>query len=267
MMSLLASLVLLAAPPQMAVGDLTHGEALIAAHCGGCDSTKLHDPALLSQTGEAALRRALVGGRGIGPLKGWDGTRLHQLDSWDVSAYLRHHGVALTTLVPAATHFAVFERTPNQWGRERLAKKAGLFGRKTPSEAQATGQIIVTWTRAGSSGLSNVTGDQSMIGDFTAEERGNYVLFGTAKKVFFGLVVDKGDLRVRRAKAVPTAGGAISRSHLSVGRGCKGKGRRDNYRRFACGGGLAKAIFKRYITGAEQIYAQELHERENDFDF
>jgi hypothetical protein len=264
---LVAGALTLFATPPMAVGDLAHGELLITKHCGACDKAGLHDPRSLAKTGERALRRALLDGRGVGPLKGWDGTRLHPLDAWDISAYLRHHGVALTTLLPAATHYAVFERTPNQWGRERLAKKAGLFGRKTPSEAEATGRIIVTWTRSGSKGLTDVSGDQSMIGDFNADERGNYVLFGTTKKAFFALVVDKDDLRVQGAKAVPADGGTLGRKYTSVSGKCKGKGRRDNYRRFSCAGALSKAVFKRYITGAEQIYAHELLERENDFDF
>ena len=53
----------------------------------------------------------------------------------------------------------------------------------------------------------------------------------------------------------------------AVRRGCLGKGRRDNYRRFTCGrtGSLARPIWNAFILGAEQIYAQEIAERENDF--
>ena len=53
----------------------------------------------------------------------------------------------------------------------------------------------------------------------------------------------------------------------SVDRGCRGKGRRDNYRRFSCSQtrSLAKPIWNAYILGSEQVYAYEIEERENDF--
>ena len=87
------------------------------------------------------------------------------------------------------------------------------------------------------------------------------------KSIHIGLALDRKTLRILVARAVPSEGGKPSKAMKSVDRGCRGKGRRDNYRRFSCSQprSLAKPIWNTYILGSEQVYAYEIEERENDF--
>ena len=159
------------------LGDLVNGQALIKAHCGGCDRATLHDPMALAQVGEDKIRAALVRGQGIGPLKGWSGKRLHELEAWDVVRYLRSYSISLADLVPEATHYAIEDVVPNEYGRERLWREAKVF-KKEPAEDAVRGQVIVVWSVPGSKGLVNVSGDTSVIGGFERDQKKAYVLFG-----------------------------------------------------------------------------------------
>ena len=254
----------------MELGDLSSGEALIKANCGRCDASKLHDPMLLAETGEAAIRKALQQGKGVGPLIGWSGKRLHELQAWDVVRYLRNYSISVADLIPTATHYAIEEGTPNEWGRERLVKQAKLF-KVEPKEEQVQGRVLVVWEVPGTKGLTNVTGNTAVIGGFKKDQKKAYVLLRpiTAGKTkgYLGLALGVAKLKVIGARGVNTTGGKASSSLRGVQRGCLGKGRRDNYRSFSCArvGKLAKAIWREYIIGAEQIYAIEIAERENDF--
>ena len=160
------------------LGDLTNGKALIKAHCGGCDRAKMHDPMVLAEIGEAAVRQGLSRGKGVGPLEGWDGRKLHELEAWDVISYLRRYSISLADLMPNATHYSIEDGVPNQWGRERLFRKAKVF-KAEPEEKQVTGKIIVLWDDQKTSGLHNVTGDTSIIGGFDRQQKKAFVLLRT----------------------------------------------------------------------------------------
>ena len=252
------------------LGDLANGNALIKAHCGGCDQAKLHDPMALALVGEAAVRQALTRGKGVGPMSGWDGKRLQELEAWDVICYLRRYSIALADLLPNATHYSIEDATPNEWGRERLYRKAKVF-KSEPSGEQVAGKVIVIWNDEKASGMSNVTGDTSIIGGFARDQKRAFVLLRTItvrkKKIHLGLALDRETLKVIAARAVHADGSEASAPVRAVRSGCVGKGRRDNYRRFSCGrtGRLARPLWDQFIVGAEQIYAYEIVERENDF--
>ena len=252
------------------LGDLANGKALIKAHCGGCDRVVLHDPMTLASIGEKKIRKALVRGQGIGPLKGWSGQRLHELEAWDVVRYLREYSISLADLLPSATHYSIEDAIPNEWGRERLWRKAKVF-KSEPSEDKVRGKVIVLWEVPGATGLTNVSGDTSVIGGFESEQKKAFVLLRTIdtkkKKVHVGLAMEQAGLKVVAARAVHADGSKPSSSVRSVRSGCLGKGRRDNYRRFTCGrtGALARPLWNEFIIGSEQIYAYEIVERENDF--
>jgi hypothetical protein len=261
---------LAAKAPTVQIGDLDNGSALVKAHCGACNVQTMYDPMVLAKVGEPALLEALRRGKGVGPLVGWDGSRLHELEAWDVVRYLRQHSISLTDLLPHATHFSIEEVVPNEWGRERLHKQARVF-KTEPTEDQVKGSVIVVWQTASNKALQNVTGDTSIMGGFERNEKLAYVLLRTIevkkKKVHIGLALDRETLKVQAARAVYADGSKASSALRAVRQGCRGKGRRDNYRRFSCGrtGGLARPIWNAFIVGAEQIYAQEIAERENDF--
>ena len=252
------------------LGDLVNGQALIKAHCGGCDRATLHDPMALAQVGEDKIRAALVRGQGIGPLKGWSGKRLHELEAWDVVRYLRSYSISLADLVPEATHYAIEDVVPNEYGRERLWREAKVF-KKEPAEDAVRGQVIVVWSVPGSKGLVNVSGDTSVIGGFERDQKKAYVLLRTItaakKKVHVGLAMEIETLKISAARAVYADGSRARGQVRAVRSGCVGKGRRDNYRRFSCGrtGALARPLWNQSIIGSEQIYAYEIAERENDF--
>ncbi len=277
MLRLMTLTLLLTSVPAMAakvvnyeLGDLTNGKALIKAHCGGCDRVKMHDPMALAGIGEAAVRQGLARGKGVGPLVGWDGRKLQELEAWDVICYLRRYSISLADLMPSATHYSIEDGVPNQWGRERLFRKAKVF-KSEPDEKQVTGKVIVLWDDEKTSGLHNVTGDTSIIGGFERKQKKAFVLLRTItqgkKTVHVGLALDQETLKVIAARAVYADGSAPNSALRGVRSGCLGKGRRDNYRRFSCGrtGRLARPLWKAYIIGAEQIYAYEIVVRENDF--
>jgi hypothetical protein len=252
------------------LGDLTNGKALIKAHCSACVTATLHDPMALANSGEAAIRQGLARGKGLGPLAGWDGSKLHELEAWDIIRYLRQYSISIADLFPDATHYSIEESTPNEWGRERLWRKAKIF-KAEPTDAQVKGKVIVVWQAPGAKGLQNVSGDTSVIGGFERDQKKAFILLRlitVGKKSFhLGLALGQQNLKVIAARAVTTDGSKPSASARAVRSGCLGKGRRDNYRRFTCGrsGALARPLWNAFILGAEQIYAYEIAERENDF--
>ena len=277
MMRLMTLMILLFGSPVLAakavdfdLGDLTEGRALMKAHCGGCDAVNVHDPMALALVGEAMVRKGLATGKGVGPLTGWDGTRLHELQAWDVIRYLRRYSISIADLMPTATHYSIEDATPNEWGRDRLFRKAKVF-KAEPTEKQVTGKVIVLWEDLKARGLSNVTGDTSIIGGFEREQKSNFVLLRTVtvakRKIHLGLALDSQTLKVVSARAVYADGSDPSAALRAVRSSCKGKGRRDNYRRFSCGrtGRLARPLWDAYIVGVEQVYAYEIVVRENDF--
>jgi hypothetical protein len=252
------------------LGDLTNGIALIKAHCGSCDAATLHDPMALAQVGEAKIRMGLTRGQGVGPLKGWSGKRLHELEAWDVIRYLRGYSISLADLMPNATHYSIEESVPNEWGRERLWRKAKVF-KEEPEEDKVRGKVVVVWEVPGARGLTNVSGDTSVIGGFESNQKKAFILLRTLtvkkKKIHVGLAMDQDSIKIIAARAVHADGSKASSAVRSVRSGCLGKGRRDNYRRFTCGrtGSLARPLWNEFIVGSEQIYAYEIAERENDF--
>ena len=252
------------------LGDLANGEALIKAHCGACDRATLHDPMSLAQVGEKKIRAGLARGQGVGPLKGWSGKRLHELEAWDVVRYLRQYSISLADLMPGATHYSIEDAVPNEYGRERLWRQAKVF-KQEPTEDQVRGQVIVIWEVPGANGLTNVSGDTSVIGGFERDQKKAFVLLRTVgskkKRVHVGLAMEQTGLKIIAARAVHADGSKASSSVRGVRSGCLGKGRRDNYRRFTCGrtGSLARPLWNEFIIGSEQIYAYEIVERENDF--
>ena len=252
------------------LGDLANGKALVKAHCSGCDLATLHDPMSLARVGEKTIRDGLSRGQGVGPLKGWSGKRLHELEAWDVVRYLRQFSISLADLMPKATHYSIEDAVPNEWGRERLWRKAKVF-KSEPSEDKVRGQVIVLWEVPGARGLTNVSGDTSVIGGFESDQKKAFVILRTIgskkKRVHIGLAMEQAGLKIIAARAVHADGSKASASVRSVRSGCLGKGRRDNYRRFTCGrtGSLARPLWNEFIIGSEQIYAYEIIERENDF--
>ena len=252
------------------LGDLANGETLIKAHCGGCDRANLHDPMSLAQVGEKKIRSALALGKGVGPLKGWSGKRLHELEAWDVVRYLRQYSISLADLMPEATHYSIEDAVPNEYGRERRWRQAKVF-KQEPNEDKVRGKVIVVWSVPGAKGLTNVSGDTSVIGGFERDQKKAFVLLRTIgskkKRVHVGLAMEQAGLKIIAARAVHADGSKASSKVRSVRSGCLGKGRRDNYRRFTCGrtGSLARPLWNEFIIGSEQIYAYEIVERENDF--
>ena len=268
--AMVSSPVLAGKAVEFELGDLSNGQALIKAHCGGCNTATLHDPMALAQVGETKIRAGLSRGQGIGPLKGWSGKRLHELEAWDVVRYLRGYSISLADLMPNATHYSIEDAAPNEWGRERLWRKAKVF-KSEPEEDKVRGKVMVVWEVPGSRGLTNVSGDTSVIGGFESNQKKAFVLLRTItvkkKKVHIGLAMDQDSIKIISARAVYADGSAPSSAVRSVRSGCLGKGRRDNYRRFTCGrtGSLARPLWNEFIIGSEQIYAYEIAERENDF--
>lgn len=273
----LACLLIIASSPALAaktvtyeLGDLNNGKVLIKAHCSACVSATLHDPMALANSGETAIRQGLARGKGLGPLVGWDGRKLHELEAWDVIRYLRQYSISIADLFPSATHYSIEDATPNEWGRERLWRKAKIF-KAEPTEAQVKGRVIVVWEVPGAKGLKNVSGDTSIIGGFERDQKKAFILLRSikaGKKIFhIGLALGQQKLKVIAARSVTTDGSKPSASARAIRSGCLGKGRRDNYQRFTCGrsGALARPLWNAFILGAEQIYAYEIAERENDF--
>ena len=255
----------------MQTGDLANGTKLVGAHCASCKPEVLFDPIRLNDVGEAKVIRALGRGQGVGPLDGWDGRRLTALEAWDVLTYIRSRSITLRDLVPGVTHFAAFEPQPNEYARQRLFKQAKVFS-SSPKPEQVKGKVILTWKVPGVTGpVRNLTGNRVAYEDLAKEHRAGWVVLREItegkRQVFIGLAVDLKDTKITAAKAVPADGKSGSSAMRAVARGCKNKGRRDNYRRFRCNGSgrLANPIFKAFIIATEQIYAFELEEYNSDF--
>jgi len=266
----LTAAVLFSALP-MQTGDLPNGTKLVASHCKSCKPEVLFDPIRLNDVGESKVIKALGRGQGLGPLEGWDGRRLTALEAWDVLTYIRSRSITLRDLIPGVTHFAAFEQEPNEYARQRLYKQAKVF-KSSPKPDEVKGKVILTWTDPNSSGpVRNVTGNRVAYEDLAKEYRSGWIVLRQVeegkRQVFLGLAVDLKDTKITAAKAVPADGKKGSAAMRAVTRGCKNKGRRDNYRRFRCNGTgrLANPIFKAFIVAAEQIYAFELEEYNSDF--
>lgn len=262
---------LLFAGPAMETGDLTNGTKLIENHCKGCKSEVLFDPIRLNNVGERKVIQGLARGVGLGPLEGWDGRRLQALDAWDVLTYIRSRSISLTDLIPGVTHFAAFEPEPNEYARQRLYKQARVFD-SSPKPAAVKGKILLTWIDPEYKGpVQNLTGQRVAYEDMPKAQRAGWVVLREIKEgkraVYIGLAVEMKDTKITNAKAVPADGKRSSAAMRAIARGCKNKGRRDNYRRFTCNGTgrMAKAIFKEFIIATEQIYAFELEEYNSDF--
>ena len=268
-LALTASFLLAALPMQ--TGDLPNGTKLVETHCKACKPETLFDPIRLNDVGEAKVIRALGRGQGVGPLEGWDGRRLTTLEAWDVLTYIRSRSITLRDLIPDVTHFAVFEQEPNEYARQRLFKQAKVFS-STPKTEDVKGKVLLTWSVPGTGGpVQNLTGNRVAYEDLAKEHRAGWVVLREVsegkRKVFLGLAVDLKDTKIIAAKAVPADGQKASSAMRAVARGCKNKGRRDNYRRFRCNGTgrLANPVFKAFIVATEQIYAFELEEYNSDF--
>ena len=201
------------------LGDLANGEALIKAYCASCDRATLHDPMALAQVGEKKIRDALARGQGVGPLKGWSGKRLHELEAWDVVRYLRQYSISLADLMPQATHYSIEDAIPNEYGRERLWRQAKVF-KQEPTEEQVRGQVIVIWEVPGAKGLTNVSGDTSVIGGFESDQKKAFVLLRTVsskkKRVHVGLAMEQAGLKIIAARAVHADGSKASSSVRGV---------------------------------------------------
>lgn len=270
-MSLALTATLLVAGLPMQTGDLPNGTRLVASHCKPCKPEVLFDPIRLNDVGESKVIKALGRGKGIGPLEGWDGRRLTALEAWDVLTYIRSRSITLRDLIPGVTHFAAFEQQPNEYARQRLYKQAKVFS-SSPKPEQVKGKVILTWIDPDARGpVSNLTGNRVAYEDMAQKHRAGWIVLRQVeegkRQVFLGIAIDLKDTKITAAKAVPADGKKSSAAMRAVARGCKNKGRRDNYRRFRCNGSgrLAQPIFKEFIVASEQIYAFELEEYTSDF--
>ncbi|MBM65054.1 MAG: hypothetical protein CMH55_02320 [Myxococcales bacterium] len=270
-MSLAFAATIVVAGLPMQTGDLPNGTRLVASHCKSCKAEVLFDPIRLNDVGERKVIKALARGKGIGPLEGWDGRRLSALEAWDVLTYIRSRSITLRDLIPGVTHFAAFEPEPNEYARQRLYKQAKVFS-SSPKPEEVKGKVILTWTDPEARGpVRNLTGNRVAYEDMDQKHRSGWIILRQVeegkRQVFLGVAIDIKDTKIIAAKAVPADGKKSSSAMRAVARGCKNKGRRDNYRRFSCNGSgrLAKPIFKAFIIASEQIYAYEYEEHRSDF--
>jgi hypothetical protein len=260
MTSLALTVSLLAQGERPLLGDLTHGQKVLA-DAGG--SVRVDGAWLNRFTDEQCIQHLSTGSEGFPAIESEN-----VLDRWDVLAVLRQKNTDMRDLVPGANFAFVAEPKLDDNAKERLTTRA-----KIPSAMiEDSRRVFVTYRLDDAKGLTLVSAkDKTKRDALKRDKKVGYVVFVELPGLRGGgheaaIAVDK-DVRITGVTVRAKDGSEPEDLNQAAAR-FVGKGVRGKYEELRAGGAgkavgeITSPLSRAYLIAMESVYMYEVEEKD-----
>ncbi len=258
------------------VGDAINGKKLYSKECAACHGEAgaggrtgiaLTDSGRMNLIRNDQLFSELEKGEGLKKPKDHAfGNKLHDLDIWDVVAYVRTLHMTLDEFFPKAARYISKEYEIDKFGLERIKDASGLSLQGSDKKSA----VFTFFDFDGEEGnLAYVPQDPIKLDQLDKKKKSGYVVFlpfedGGGFKGEIGVAMDAKGAITRLAVHENLKGAELLNKSLSRFEGMGQKGQKE---KFKIGGGkpmehLADKVFPTYLRAMESVTMYDREERE-----